>query len=176
MLCATVNAVTTSGESPDRPAEQQQPDEKQQMVRADQDVMDSGRHEPADDRENALPRAGEVFEARSAAIEDRLRERVALRRRSRTSDDAGSYGKRDAAIATVPGARSSVEADAHPDRLPFGEDVGRRPGPREHPAVAPRSRAGPDSSLIMASARDADTTAGSSRSLDGSMFRSCATS
>ena len=30
---------------PDRPAKQQQPDEKQQMVRADQDVMNAGRHE-----------------------------------------------------------------------------------------------------------------------------------
>ena len=48
MLCATVNAVTIDRELADRAAEQQQPDEEQQVVRADQDVMDSRRHEPAD--------------------------------------------------------------------------------------------------------------------------------
>ena len=63
---------------PDRPAEQQQPDQKQQMVRADQDVVNPGGHEPADDGQDALPAAGEVFEPRLAAIENRLRERVAF--------------------------------------------------------------------------------------------------
>ena len=38
-------------EPPDGAAEQQQADQEQQMIGADQDVVDAGRHEPADDRE-----------------------------------------------------------------------------------------------------------------------------
>ncbi len=56
MLCATVNAVTTSDQLPERSAEQQQPDQKQQVVGADQDVVHARRHEPLDDGEDALPR------------------------------------------------------------------------------------------------------------------------
>ena len=45
MLCATVNAVTISSELAERAAEQQQPDQEQQMVGADQDVVDAGGQE-----------------------------------------------------------------------------------------------------------------------------------
>ncbi len=43
------------------------------MVGADQDVVNSGGHELANHRENALARAGEVFQLRVIAVEDRLR-------------------------------------------------------------------------------------------------------
>ena len=66
MLCATVNAVTTSDELPERSAEQQQADEEQQVVRADQDVVDARRQERLNDGEGALPRAGEVLEPRAS--------------------------------------------------------------------------------------------------------------
>ena len=46
----------------ERAAEQQQPDEEQQVVRTDQDVVDARRQELLDDRERALARAGEVLE------------------------------------------------------------------------------------------------------------------
>ena len=78
MLCATVNAVTISSELADRAAEQQQADQEQQMVRADQDVVNAGRQELPDDGERALTRAGEVLERRTAAVENRLRQRVAF--------------------------------------------------------------------------------------------------
>ena len=81
MLCATVNAVTMTASCRIDAAEQQQADEEQQVIRADQDVVDAGRHEPADDGERALPRAGEVLEPCAAAVEDRLRQRARLRRR-----------------------------------------------------------------------------------------------
>ena len=78
MLCATVNAVTIDRELPERAAEQQQADQEQQVVGADQDVMDAGRHELADDRQRALARAGEVLERGAAAVENRLRQRLAF--------------------------------------------------------------------------------------------------
>ena len=123
---------------PDRAAEQQQPDEKQQMVRADQDVMDARRHEPADDRKDALPGAREVFEARLAAIEDGLRERVALVdvdeslvnrivRKERCGDGDRSRGAIEA------------EPDAQPHRLPIREDFRRRPVGRQHASVGGHS-------------------------------------
>ena len=78
MLCATVNAVTMTASWRTDAAEQQQADEEQQVVRADQDVVDAGRQELAHDGERALPRAGEVLEPRAAAVENRLRQRVAF--------------------------------------------------------------------------------------------------
>ena len=65
MLCAIVNAVTMTREPADAAAEQQQSDQEQQVIRADQDVMHAGRHEPPDDGERALRRAGVVLEARA---------------------------------------------------------------------------------------------------------------
>ena len=47
MLCATVNALTTSEQLPERSAEQQQPDEEEQVIRADQDVLHARRDELA---------------------------------------------------------------------------------------------------------------------------------
>src|SRR5260370_36123696 len=49
------------------------------MIGANQDVMDTGRNELANDGEDALAVADEVFELRVAAVENRLRgERVAF--------------------------------------------------------------------------------------------------
>ena len=62
---------------PQRSAEQKQSDQKQQVVRADQDVVNSGRHELPDDGGHALPRAGKVLECRVIAIENRLRPQIA---------------------------------------------------------------------------------------------------
>src|SRR5882762_8889112 len=61
----------------DRAAEQQQADQKKQMVGADQDVVDSGGQKLADHSENALPGAREVFELRVVAVEDCLRRKCA---------------------------------------------------------------------------------------------------
>src|SRR5260370_33804352 len=43
------------------------------MIGANQDVMDTGRNELANDGEDALAVADEVFELRVAAVENRLR-------------------------------------------------------------------------------------------------------
>ena len=48
----------------ERAAEQQQADQEQQVVGADQDVVDAGGQELPDDRERALARAGEVLGVR----------------------------------------------------------------------------------------------------------------
>ena len=53
-------------ELPHRAAEEQQPDQEQDMVGPDQDVVDARRHELADRRPGALPRAGQVFVLRLA--------------------------------------------------------------------------------------------------------------
>ena len=78
MLCAIVNAVTMTASCRMRSAEQQQPDQKQQVIRPDQDVVHAGRHEPADDGKGALRRPGVVLEPCAATVEDGLRERLAL--------------------------------------------------------------------------------------------------
>ena len=118
MLCATVNAVTIDRQLPDRAAEQQQADEKQQVVGADQNVVDAGRQNLRDDGERALPGAGEVLEPRAAAVENRLGQRVAfvdveerlvLRIVRETSPRS---------IATVPGVAADAIADVQPHRLP----------------------------------------------------------
>ncbi len=73
MLWATVKAVTTSSSRLVESAEQEQPDEKQQVVRTYQDMVNAGRHELPHDRDHALTRAAEVFELTAAAAENRLR-------------------------------------------------------------------------------------------------------
>ena len=50
------------------PTSQEQGHEKEQMVRADENVMDAGRHEFADDSERTLSRTGEILEARPAGV------------------------------------------------------------------------------------------------------------
>ena len=66
MLCASVNEVTTMSSWRTVSAEQEQADQEQQMVRADQDVVNAGRNESADHRRHALTGAREVFEAADA--------------------------------------------------------------------------------------------------------------
>ena len=63
---------------PERAAEQEQADQEQQMIRADEDVMDPRRQELPDDRERALPCSREVLERGLRAVENRLGEGVAF--------------------------------------------------------------------------------------------------
>src|SRR5690348_14958846 len=58
---------------PDGTAEQQQADQKKQMIWTDQDMVDSLGHELTNHREHALPRAGEIFNFGVIAVENRLR-------------------------------------------------------------------------------------------------------
>ena len=74
MLCATVNAVTTSSELPDRAAEQQQADEEQQVIGADQDVMDAGRARTCSTTASTPCRVPAKYSKCGVpAVEDRLR-------------------------------------------------------------------------------------------------------
>jgi len=93
MLWATVNAVTNRRKPAHRAAEQQQADEKEQMVGTDENVMDPGREEFAHDGERPLPRAGEVLEPRAAPVENRLGQRVALVDIQKTSGGSDRTGK-----------------------------------------------------------------------------------
>ena len=121
---------------PDGPAEQEQPDEKEQMIGADQNVMDAGPHELADQRERALTGAGKVLESGTAAVENGLRpqrvafidieERLMIR-------IVGEHVRTDR-HRTWPAGQ--LIADLHPERLPIGEHVGRRPRRRQRHAVS----------------------------------------
>ena len=53
-------------------AEQQQADEEQDVIGSDEDVLDTRRHECAEHRAHALPRAGEVVEHGMPRVEDGL--------------------------------------------------------------------------------------------------------
>ena len=160
---------------PDRAAEQQQSDQEQQMVGPDQDVVDAGRHETCwTTARTPWRRAGEIFEPRLAAIEDRLRQRIALVDVDECLVDRivgkqrGGHGDR---------SRRAIdgESGAEPQRLAIRQNFRRRPGPAlsSVPSAATSSRAA--SSWMIASLRS-DTTAGSSSRSIGSMLRSCATS
>ena len=79
MLCATRERGDDDRELADRAAEQQQPDQEQQMIRADQDVVDAGRQELLRSTANAPCRVPAKYSNRgAAAVENRLRQRVAF--------------------------------------------------------------------------------------------------
>jgi hypothetical protein len=59
-------------ESRRRAAEQQQAEQEQDVVGANQDVLDAGRYERAEHRAHALPRAGVVVERGMPGVEDGL--------------------------------------------------------------------------------------------------------
>ena len=99
----------------DRTAEQQQADEKQQVIGADQDVMDAGRKEFLDHRQRALPRAREVLEPRAAVVENRLRLVLRVVRKHPRRDGDGARPLRER------------KADGKPQRLAVGEHVRREP-------------------------------------------------
>ena len=118
----------------DRAAEQQQADEEQQVIGADEDVVDSRGQELLDHRQRALPRAGEVLEARTSGVENRLRQRVAF-----VHVEEGLVhrivrkhpgGHRDRS-----GALRERKAHGKPQRLAIAQDVGREPLRRQRTAV-----------------------------------------
>src|SRR3712207_8298392 len=63
---------------PQRSAEQQQADEKEQVVRSDENVVDAGGQEPPHDRDSALARPPEVIECRSEEHTSELQSRQYL--------------------------------------------------------------------------------------------------
>ena len=77
MLCCHRERRDNDGQFPDAAAEQQQADEKQQVVGTDQDVI-LPQAERVDDGQDTLAGAGEVLEAGLVVVENRLRERSVL--------------------------------------------------------------------------------------------------
>ena len=120
---------------PDRAAEQQQPDEKQQMVRANQDVMNPRRHEPARRRPGRPDACRRNI--RTAPCRDR-ESPASARRPRRCSRRSGGSDRTETAMRrprSCPGARSRPNLSAQPDRLPIGDDFRRRPCRCQHASV-----------------------------------------
>ena len=128
MLCATVNAVTMSASWRSDAAEQQQADEKQQVIRTDQDVVDAGRDELAR-RRRARPgacrrstrtrvrppsRIACVSASPFVDVEERLVLRIVREQLQRVT-------------VSAPGRRRERVADLQPQRLPIGNDLDARP-------------------------------------------------
>ena len=90
--------------------------------------------EPTRAEVDALPGPGEVFEPRFAAVEDRLRQRVAFVNihEGLMIGIVGEQGRGDRE-----GARRPIEPerDVQPEGLTVRDDIRRRPGWPEHPTV-----------------------------------------
>ena len=177
MLCAMVKAVTTAISCRIDAAEQQQADQEQQVVGADQDVMDAGRDEPAErprrcpaacrrsTRTACVPRRESPARSSASAfvdVDERLVLRVVREHHGRDRDRAGRAARGSRGLrAAATGARRAARATTTIRRLARG---------RPPPAPAGRS-----ASVRIASSWPR-STAGSSRRSIGSMPRSCATS
>ena len=124
MLCATVNDVTTTSSWRIDAAQQQQADEEQQVVGADQDVMDAGRDELSDDRER--PWRAPAKYSRCGACRDRGSSATSaprLRRRSRTSGASDRTETSPSSTATAPGGEIDRIANVKAHRLAFAQNL-----------------------------------------------------
>src|SRR4051794_5636632 len=110
------------------------------MVRSDQDVVNAGRQKLLDDRDRALARPRVVLEQRTAAVENRLRERLAFVDVQKglvlgiVGKDPREYGQR---------ARAAAQGEAYREaqRLPIADDVRRKPLRRQPASVGAHGEA-----------------------------------
>ena len=138
MLWATVNAVTTNSSCPHAAPEQQQADEKQQVIGSDQDVVHARRDEPLEHRPDALPGAEEVLVLGLAAAEDGLRRQLGVLVDVEESlvirvvgEQLGRHGHRaDPVVERKPRLQSHG--------LPLAQDLRRRPAVQRERAPVDR--------------------------------------
>ena len=119
----------------ERAAQEQQANQKEQMVGTDQDMVHAGRHEPSNDRQRPLPAAGIVLESRvRRGPESPARRPSPVRRSSRTSgvaDRKGTSWYRRQSGPVAPGAGHGPEGEWIADRAAPRERTthrGRRSG------------------------------------------------
>src|SRR5216683_2359827 len=109
------------------------------MVGADQDVVNSGGHELANHRENALAGAREVFELRVIAVEDRLRGERAVFVEIQKRLVRAIIGEERGRHRYQPRHAASLIARMQTNGLPVRQRLGRGPG-----ATGQRPAAGGD--------------------------------
>ena len=116
-------------------AEQEQTNDKEDVIGADGDVMDAGRGEGLEHRQQALPRAGVEVHARAAAVQDLLpHEAVAFV----DVDERLMFGivrkevRRDCQLARCLARRGAPQ---HLDGITIGKRLDGGERPRDGPAV-----------------------------------------